>query len=226
MFGACRVKKILFLSQLIARDDPLRATRGDETVLVKPVLEALGCKLDAIDVTYNEAPDPSAWDGVIVGGSVRSANDREPWRVALEDWLGRYLTVPLFGICGAHQLLARALGARVAPLRERQIGVFSLELPGIEGFLGEVIQVHSETVLDVPNGAEVWATDEAGFQAFKYPGHRWTVQFHPEFTVERVHWAGKLYQTPPEAWPPERLDRAIRGGRALLSTWLDGLEKP
>lgn len=219
--------RILFISQMLAPDDPRRTaawstTTGefapfpDERLFIPSVFEGTGAEILVVDATTEALPDPRQFDGVVVGGSVGSANDREPWRVALENWLQTWTEVPLLGICGGHQLLARALGGEVAVMPSSQYGVFPLTLEEIPGFSGWVVQLHAETVVRYPEGAEVWASDPCGVQALRYGPNRWTFQFHPEISREVVVDAGKRLGI--QEWP--RLEEAISGGRALIRAWL------
>lgn len=214
--------KILFLSQLFDTDDPRRLPQEglppfpDEKLLMPSVFEELGVQIVVIDAAREPLPEPEGFDGVIVGGSLGSANDREPWRVDLERWLLKWQNVPLLGICGGHQLLARALGGTVAVMPQRQVGVCPLQLPGIPAFRS-AIQLHQETVVTLPEGAELWASDEFGVQALKYGPTRWTVQFHPEATAMEIRQGGQRMGV----WDWSGLEEAIMDGRKLLVAWLD-----
>lgn len=212
------MKRILYVSQLADPADPRRATAPSESDTVPPLLRSLGVEAHVHDATLSPPPDPRGYDGVIVGGSFGSANDEEPWRVVLREWLGTHPTGPLFGICGGHQLLARALGGVVEVSPGPQFGVFPLELPGVPGFTARVLQLHNERVATPPPGAEVWATDDMGIQALRYAPDRWTVQFHPEMDASLAKYAGGFSGLDESDWG--ELDDAIRGGRALLVAWL------
>ena len=218
--------KILFLSQLFDRNDPRRNPLPgeppfpDEKLLIPSVFEALGVDVVVVDAATEPLPTPEGFDGVIVGGSIGSANDREPWRIDLEAWLSRWTEVPLLGICGGHQLLARALGGKVAVMPIKQVGVYPLILTGIPGFQ-RTIQIHAETVVELPPGAEVWASDDFGVQALRYEKNRWSFQFHPEATSEVILDAGLRMGV--SEW--SGLEEAIQDGRSLLKAWLDQIRE-
>jgi GMP synthase (glutamine-hydrolysing) len=143
--------------------------------------------------------------------------------VRLEAWLATHDAVPLLGICGGHQLLARALGGSVEDAPFVQLGVYPLELPGIPGYAGVVLQLHGERVAVPPRGAAVWAADDNGIQALRYGPTRWTTQFHPEMTAATARAAGAISGMSDDDWDGDTLDRAAAGGQALLAAWLRAL---
>lgn len=215
--------RIVYLSQMVAPDAPLRDLLPRESSFVVPLFAGLGAQVHVVDVTVEPPPCAEGWDGVVVGGTAGSVNDTEPWRLRLRRWMSEPLNVPFLGICGGHQLLAQCLGARILPLPARRHGVYPLHVPGIRGFTDRVVQMHGEYVADVPTGADVWAHDGVCIQALRYPGHKWTVQFHPEASVEALREAARKANRPAETWPDGEVDLAVAGGKALISSWLDGI---
>jgi GMP synthase (glutamine-hydrolysing) len=219
------MRPVLYLSHLLPHDHPRRPLLPDEKETIPALFDEIGAKIHVVDATCEELPDPRAYAGVVVGGSMGSANDTEPWRLRLREWLGTWQEVPLLGLCGGHQLLAHVLGSRVMKMSRPQVGAHPLELPGIPGFEGWVLQMHSEHVVDVPPGATVWAEDSAGIQALRYAGHyRWTVQFHPELPEHVTRVAGRGLGATDESWPLTEVRAAVAGGKALFRAWLKGLE--
>lgn len=214
--------RVLYISELADLADPRRPIVELERVSVLTVFTELGAECHVHDAVLGLPPDPGGYDGVVLGGSFGSANDEEPWRVALREWLLTVQDAPLLGICGGHQLLARAHGGVVERMPESQMGVYPLELAWVPGFGGRVVQLHGERVAVPPAGAEVWATDDAGIQALRYGPRRWTVQFHPEMEEHIVRTAGENNQVPEAAWA--ELDVALTSGRAVLRAWLAALD--
>ncbi len=212
---------VLYVSQLAGAEHPRRAAVLVEGIEIPRILAGFGVRVSLHDATLAPPPDPGPFDGVVVGGSFGSANDPEPWRADLAGWLATHQAVPLLGICGGHQLLARALGGVVEVAPGPQTGVYPLALPGIPGFTGCVVQMHNDRVAVPPAGAEVWSTDEMGIQALRYGPHRWTFQFHPEMDRPLLVAAEAVPAEPADA-PPAwvGLDDAIEGGRAILRAWL------
>lgn len=211
--------RLLYVSQLA--EPAARAGLPDERATVPPVFAAMGAEAVVVDATTEALPDPRPFAGVVVGGSVGCANEGEPWRRALEGWLGTWRTLPYFGICGGHQLYARALGGRVEPMGRRQVGVFPLAVPGVA--LSRVLQFHGDYVVEAPPGAEVWARDAFGVQALRYPGHRWTVQFHPELDATSATMLAATCPETAEGWTEDAVAVAVAEGKALLGAWLGGL---
>lgn len=216
--------RILYCSQLMSHDHPRRSDLPDERVVLQPLFAELGVEAHVVDATCEPLPDPRSYAGVIVGGSAGSVHDTEPWRRQLGEWMGTWQEVPLLGICGGHQLMAHVLGARVLKMSRPQVGVHPLQLPDIPGYTGWVMQMHSEHVADVPPGATVWAEDAAGIQALRFPGHRWTVQFHPELPEKIAPNVGRSLGATAESWPPAGVRAAVADGKAIIRAWLDGLK--
>ena len=142
-----------------------------------------------------------AAEAVVLTGSARDADSMEPSVLRLLETL-RTLTardVPVLGVCFGHQILARALGGtvgwnpsgwevgnvRISLTEAGQACPFLADL----GAEPEVLQSHQDAVLSLPPGAVLLAGNaHTAIQAFhSSPGGRqFGVQFHPEFTPERL----------------------------------------
>lgn len=247
--------RILFLSQLGEADHPARAGLPDEREMIETVfVHELGCELRFVDLTREPIPDDpfegAPTDGVVISGSFGSANDAEPWRLALKEWLRapvRLLpgeavdpeSVPrgtLSETCGETPLH----GARHAPRLGfcgghqllavawgGEVGPAPAPQMGLyplhlDGEVVPVVQLHNEAVRVPPPHATRWAEDACGIQALRYPGHTWTTQFHPELTADLT--AGAVARHGKEL-DPAALAEAIAVGRALIRRWLEGLPR-
>jgi len=153
------------------------------------LLEKRGYRVECRVVPEVGLPgDPG--DFLLVMGGPMSANDPDPWirgelafiRKAVEGG------VPYVGICLGSQLLAKALGAKVYPGRNLEIGMTPIHLmpegrkDPVFGRLPESFEVfewHGE-VFDLPPGAVPLAANEVGIQAFRYSRRAYGLLFHPE----------------------------------------------
>jgi GMP synthase (glutamine-hydrolysing) len=135
------------------------------------------------------ATDPGAgeFDGAVVTGSRASVYWDEAWIPPLLDWVADAADagLPILGVCYGHQVLAEALGGRVAGMDEFEIGYNEITHHGDRLFDGideefTVFTTHGDTVVDLPPEAVELAENEYGVHAFRQD-HCWGVQFHPEY---------------------------------------------
>jgi GMP synthase (glutamine-hydrolysing) len=148
------------------------------------------------DVRDMGTPLPSVSDvaGVIVTGSSSSVTERADWMLRAEalirDLVGRQL--PLFGICFGHQMVAEALGGKVAKNPNgREIGTVEVrvladapEHPLLDGIPKSFSAngTHVDSVVTLPPGARVLAeTDLDPHAVYVVGATTKCVQFHPEF---------------------------------------------
>lgn len=141
-------------------------------------------------------PEPTALRGAVLMGGPMSVNDTaEHPRLAEElAWISRALAVdlPLLGVCLGSQLIARALGATVAPGPEPEIGVAPISvhepadpLVGALAPATPVLHWHGEQ-FTLPAGATALASSAiTPVQAFR-AGSAWGLLFHAEADAELV----------------------------------------
>jgi GMP synthase-like glutamine amidotransferase len=148
-------------------------------------------------------PEAENLDLLVVMGGPMSVNDEElcPWLVAEKRFISQVIRrgKAVLGVCLGAQLIAAALGARVYPNGEKEIGwfpVYSLAAPeGVPAaavpsfrFPEEslVFHWHGET-FDLPAGAVHLARSGACVnQAFRYGRRVVGLQFHLEMTPQTV----------------------------------------
>lgn len=160
---------------------------------LEPAFRKRGCEIAATRFFANDPlPTPADVDFLVALGGPMSVNDEAawPWLAAEKEFIRRHVAMgkPFLGICLGAQLLANALGARVYPQREKEIGWFPIEgVPARDPVVfrfpatAEVFHWHGET-FDLPPGAVQLARSRAcENQAFQI-GAAIGLQFHLETT--------------------------------------------
>jgi GMP synthase-like glutamine amidotransferase len=178
---------------------------GDYDDLYGELLGPLGIDLVRYDIDEGRLPTSlTECDAWLCSPSRASTYDDLPWIADAEDLLRAMIAEEhLFvGICFGHQLLAQALGGRVAKA-EAGWGVGALDydvtvaLPFMDRIVERLtmIATHQDQVVDTPGEATVWATADYCPNAGMAVGDRaWTFQGHPEFSAEvaDVLYAGRV----------------------------------
>jgi GMP synthase (glutamine-hydrolysing) len=200
-------------------------------------LRALGHPLDIRRPRFGD-PLPKTLDGhagtVIFGGPM-SANDSDDFVRREIDWIDVPLREqrPFLGICLGGQMLARQLGAKVAPHPHgmTQIGYYPVRPTGAGLALcpdwpAQVYHWHREG-FDLPRGAELLAEgDDFPMQAFRW-GNAFGLQFHPDVTFRSMCcWTARGSMDSPGAQPRHLHfeGRAVFDAieRAWLEVFIDG----
>lgn len=200
----CRVKPLLKALVIDTVEYPPEWT--EEAVLADwfgPLRETPGpVNLSCVAASHPDcAARARAADAIVLTGSSRDAHSLEPAVVRLCGTLQELTSAgkAILGICFGHQVLARALGGEVGrhPVGW-EVGTVRIALTAaglacpVLADLGpepEVLQSHQDAVLSLPAGAVLLAGNaHTPVQAFQSrPGGRQIgVQFHPEFTPERL----------------------------------------
>lgn len=170
--------------------------------------------------------------GAVVFGGPMSANDPDDFIRTEIDWLSVPLREkkPFFGICLGAQMLAKYLGASVAPHPDEivEVGYYPIR-PTVDGQAAEmprhVYQWHMEG-FGLACGAERLAAGEHfENQAFRYGRSAYGLQFHPEMTLAMIHhWttnAAHRLATPGARPRQEHITAHMSHGPGLRR-WLDG----
>lgn len=178
------------------------------TVIRHLAFEDLGSLADALKqhnyvVNYVEAGldriseiEPLCPDLVIIlGGPIGAYQERDyPFLVDELRLLERRLQadLPTLGICLGAQLMARALGARVYPGTDKEIGWSPLKLSdaGMDSSLANLAAEHANVLhwhgdtFELPVGATHLASSQKyQNQAFAWGKSALALQFHPEVTA-------------------------------------------
>lgn len=191
---------------------------------------------DVIDAKTIGEPDLA----VFLGGPI-SVNDTSIYPFIQEEltFLSQRLKQrrPTLGVCLGAQLMSRALGGHVQPMRQKEIGWSKLELVGgessvlsaLDGF--PVMHWHGEQ-FSIPEGAQLLAsTPLCPHQAFGVDDFALALQFHPEVTRRGMElwYIGHCAELGHANIDVRKLRRDAeeygaalenRGGK-LLSDWLD-----
>ncbi|KAF4345913.1 anthranilate synthase component II [Fusarium beomiforme] len=142
-------------------------------------------------VTAQEYPNIEDVDGFLLTGSKHTCFDNDPWILKLVEFVKKVYTTtekPLVGICFGHQIIGRALGAKVGvspggwevcvdrinlnETGQKLLGVSSLGLH----------QMHRDAVLEVPEGlVSLGSSSRCEVQGLYKPGRIMSFQAHPEF---------------------------------------------
>jgi GMP synthase (glutamine-hydrolysing) len=191
-----------------------------------PLLSARGYQLEwRCPAKGSHLPDEiDSYAGAVVFGGVHSANDAESVDFIRHeiDWIGRFVDAGkhYLGICLGGQLLARALGARVASHPEGRVEIGYYPIVPTEAGRDlfperlHVYQWHREG-FELPGGAELLARGEAfPHQAYRYGEHAFGLQFHPEVTGEDAR-----------SWMGEVPDHAERPGAQSLAEHAAGIAR-
>jgi GMP synthase (glutamine-hydrolysing) len=164
-----------------------------------------GYRLDIRRPRFGD-PLPDTLDrhcGAIVFGGPMSINDPDDYLKRETDWLAVPLRegAPLLGLCLGAQMLARHLGAAVAPHADGHIEVGWFGLKPTEAgrvltrWPDRVHQFHKEGFA-LPVGATLLAEGAAETfpnQAFSYGPAAFAIQFHIELTTAMVNrWTGRI----------------------------------
>jgi GMP synthase (glutamine-hydrolysing) len=173
--------------------------------------------------------------GVVVFGGPMSANDETDFIRREIEWLSVPLKEdkPFLGICLGAQMLARQLGAAVAPHPQglTQIGYYPIRptragLALCPDWPAQVYHWHREG-FELPRGAELLAEgDDFPMQAYRW-GNAFGFQFHPDVTFRSMCcWTTHGNTNQPGAQPRHLHfeGRAIHdvAERAWLKQFLDG----
>lgn len=196
-------------------------------------LAAMGYRLEWCSPGRGDKLPPPGRDyaAVICYGGVESANDTQtrPYIRDEIEWIGRWVEDGgrYFGICLGGQLLASALGGRVARHREglHEIGYVQIEpTAAADGFLPGPMHVyhwHNEG-FEVPACAELLASGPVfPNQAFRYGDKAYGIQFHPEVSrpvIERwLTEAAHMLKEPGAQSPEEQLADCDRHDAAMAA---------
>ncbi|MCC5883006.1 MAG: glutamine amidotransferase [Halomonas sp.] len=213
----------------------IRHVAFEDLGIFEPILEEFGYRIryldpgllgpDALEALDDDSPELM----VILGGPIGANDD------ALYPFLGAELDAirhrldsgrPLLGICLGAQLIARAMGGRVFPMPEKEIGFDDVYLTreGQEGPLRHignpdlVLHWHGDMFETPPGATRLAYSHPCSHQAFSVGARVLGLQFHLEVDSARIEpWlighAAELAEA--EVDPVELREQALRHGADL-----------
>ncbi|OCK78856.1 GMP synthase [Lepidopterella palustris CBS 459.81] len=147
-------------------------------------------------VNKQKYPSLDQIDAVLITGSRFNSFDDIPWILKLVDFTKKLLAqerVRVIGVCFGHQIIGRALGAKVDRSDagwEISVTPMALTQKGKELFKQDNLslhQMHRDIVYEYPEGVEeLGASPRCSVQGMYVEGRIITVQGHPEFNQQIV----------------------------------------
>ena len=141
-----------------------------------------------------ELPDPFDISGAVIAGSHAMVTQDFGWSVKIEKWLPHIVNsrIPVLGICYGHQLLAKAMGGKVA-YHPGGLEIGTTRIARVTEEISDPLfndappefnahVCHFQTVSELPEKAVLLAkNDFEPHHAFRIGSCAWGVQFHPEY---------------------------------------------
>lgn len=150
-------------------------------------------EFDSVSLINDESlPEPDAYDGYIITGSRFSVNDNLPWIAPLRDFIRTLAerSIPVFGICFGHQIIAQAFGGEVNRSHTGwALGSQEYTYPEESVHSDEPAFVfHQDQVETMPTGATlIGSSEQCPIGALKYDHPALSVQYHPEFVTDYMN---------------------------------------
>lgn len=155
---------------------------GDYPAMFTRLLDGHGFTFKSWNVVDMEFPaSVHDADGWLLTGSRHGAYEDHPFIAPLEDFIrtAQGEGVPMVGICFGHQIIAQALGGKVAKFTKGwAVGPEEYDFEGRKLMLNAW---HQDQVIEAPPGAKVVATNAfCENAALIYGDWAYSVQAHPE----------------------------------------------
>lgn len=171
-------------------------THGDYPEAFNALFAPHDLDLVTYEVQRGPLPDHRSCDGWLISGSANSAYEPLEWITRLEHFLRGLIEAeaPTVAVCFGHQVLAQAMGGRVAKAEPGWgVGAHDYELVGPPpAWLDPVprgpvrlIASHQDQVVELPDDAVLLArTDHCPVAAYSLGPRMLAIQPHPEFTTD------------------------------------------
>jgi len=162
--------------------DALQEAHGNFDAMFRTLLDGRGFTFQTWYVVDGELPErPDDADGWLITGSRHGVYESHDWIAPLEEFLRKTYAanVPIIGVCFGHQILAQALGGKVAKY-DGGWSIGAVDYPGGD----RIMAMHQDQVLEPPDDAETIAsTDFCAHAMLAYGDRALSIQPHPEFTA-------------------------------------------
>ncbi|MEX0339684.1 MAG: type 1 glutamine amidotransferase [Arenibacterium sp.] len=168
--------------------EALLETFGDYDLMFQKLLGGNGFTFVSFDVENNEFPESiDAADGWLITGSRHGAYEDHPWIKPLEALIRDIYAAsrPLVGVCFGHQIIATALGGKVAKYDGGwAVGRVEYERDGQKIGLNAW---HQDQIVELPEGAQVLGGNEfCRYGILAYGDTIYSVQPHPEYGADFI----------------------------------------
>ncbi len=179
--------------------------------LYQNLLAGQGFDFESYDVVDMKFPkDVHDADGWLLSGSRHGAYEDLPFIAPLEEFIRKAYGahVPLVGICFGHQIIAQALGGKVAKYDKGwAIGRSDYQFDGVGNL--SLNAWHQDQIITPPEGAKVTAqSDFCKYAALVYDDRAFSVQAHPEFSGPLIGDLVKARRGQP-GMPDDIMDEAL-----------------
>lgn len=227
----------------------IRHIQFEDLGTLEPILHAVGYKTKYVEAAAGKWDDPQleSADLLMVLGAPIGAHDEKIYPFLTQELrcIERRIKDrrPLLGICLGAQLMARVLGASVAPMKSKEIGFSAIQLTpaGRTSALAAlpentaVLHWHGDQ-FSIPKGAESLAgTNICPNQAFAIGNHALGLQFHLEADTDKIeHWLlGHATELSQAGVDPRVIREQAKAhgaklkiaAEAVFNRWLDGFDR-
>lgn len=187
----------------------LQELTGDYDAMFQALLGGQDFTFESYSVFENQFPaSVEDCDGWLISGSKHGVYEDHDWIAPLEDFVRGAVEAarPIVGICFGHQLIAQALGGKVAKFEGGwAVGRKSYDFGGVELSLNAW---HQDQVVEAPEGALTLASNDfCKHAALLYGDRAFTVQAHPEFGPEMIE--GLAMTRAEQVNDPEQIEEAL-----------------
>ena len=169
---------------------------GQSPEWIMSCLRRYNCEFDWVKTYSGERKVDDPCDAWIITGSPRSVYEEDDWMLELENdiKMAEKNNIFILGICFGHQIIAKSFGGKVE-LNPKgwELGSYSINLtsegkksPLFNNFKDNdiVYESHQDYVSLLPTNAIPLAYSDKCIQSFQISNFIFSVQFHPEFSLE------------------------------------------